>query len=150
MAWPPVAADLYVHGPAASYFTGLAAGVVPGAILAAYGELATALGPRCGGDPASWTWAHTAGQEAATRDVCTVAVSWIVLNHGLTLPDTNDTAWLTRAEAVRAMWTRMGTPGVRPAAPLYAGLADATPDTTEGAARGWSTASPYEGTEDAA
>lgn len=140
MAWPPVAANMYTHGAPSSYFTGVSGGDITAAIQAAYGELATALGPRCGGDPASWTWTHTAGQETVTRDVCRVAAADLAETHGLVLPGEGaDPTWAKRATAIRELWARMGTVGVRPAAPLYAGLVDATPNTTEGEARGWVT-----------
>ena len=147
MAWPPVAADLYAHGAPSSYFSttpAISSDTISAAIRAAYGELATSLSPRCGGDPASWTWTHTAGQEQATRDVCLVAAADLAESQGLVLPGEGaDPSWIKKAEAVRAKWSRMGTPGTRDAAPLYAGLVDATPDTTEGAPRGWSVALPY-------
>ncbi len=142
MTWPPVAADMYTHAAPSGYFTGVSGGDITKALLAAYGELATALGPRCGGDPASWTWEHAAGKETATRDVCRVAAADLTETHGLSLPsigEGGDVTWVRRAASIREMWTRMGTVGKRPAAPLYAGLVDATPDTTEGAARGWYT-----------
>lgn len=140
MAWPPVAADLYAHGAPESYFSGVAAGDITAAIGAAYGELATELAPRCGGDPASWTWAHAAGKETATRDVCRVAASDLAVTHGLVLPGEGaDPHWIKRAETIRTRWVAMGSNK----APLYAGLEDATPDTLEGKTYGWATAAPY-------
>ena len=151
MAWPPVAADLYAHGAPASYFTttpAISGDTISAAIRAAYGELATALSPRCGGDPALWTWTHTAGQEAATRDVALVAAADLAESQGLVLPgEGSDPSWIKKAQAVREKWARMGTPGTRPAAPLYSGLVDATSGVTEGAPRGWSSALPYAETE---
>lgn len=145
MSWPPVAANLYTHGAPTSYFVGVSGGDVTAAIQAAYGELATLLAPRCGGDPASWTWTHTAGQETATRDVCRVAAADLAMTHGLVLPGEGaDPQWAARAQALRDLWSRMGSPGMRPAQPLYAGLVDATPLVTEGAPRGWSVDPPYE------
>lgn len=140
MAWPPVAADLYVHGAPESYFTGVPAGTITAAGEAAYGELATELAPRCGGDPASWTWAHTAGQAHATRDVCMIWGHALAVSNGLVLPGEGaDPHWVKRAEAIRARWVAMGSNK----APLYAGLVDATPDTLEGKTYGWATAAPY-------
>jgi hypothetical protein len=154
MSWPPVAADLYAHGPPASFWTGVPGGSISAALSRAVGKLSRKVGPRAGGPASEWTWTDAAGQEDATGDVCTVAASYLALQFGLILPgEGTDPAWLTKAAEIEKLWSRMGTPGGRDNAssePLYAGLADATPDTTEGAARGWSTASPYEGTEDAA
>lgn len=144
MSWPPVAADLYIHGAPESYFTGVAAGTITAALLAALGECGTALAPRAGGPPEDWTWTSASGQEEATRDVCIVAAAALSYTQGLVLPVQQtvdgDRTYNDRASEVRAKWARMGTSGVRPAAPLYAGLVDATASTTEGAARGWYTA----------
>jgi hypothetical protein len=142
MAWPPVLADLYRAAPE-SYFDGVSDGDQEEAIAAAYGELATALSPRCGGDPAEWTWTHTAGQAVATRDVATVAAYNLTLSHGLTLPGEGaDPVFVRRGEAVMAKWRRMGTVGETDRSkvePLYSGLVDSTPLVTEGAALGWYT-----------
>lgn len=151
MAWPPVAADLYVHGAPESYFTttpAISADTISAAIQRALGKLSRLVGPRAGGPAASWTWTDSAGQEDATGDVVTVAAAALALAHGLVLPGEGaDPQWAKKAEAIEALWSRMGTPGVRPAEPLYSGLTDATPSTTEGAPRGWSVALLYAETE---
>lgn len=141
MSWPPVAADLYVHGADDSYFAGVAAGTITAHLSAALGKLSRKVGPRVGGPASSWTWTDTAGQEDATADVCIVAASTLAIRCGLTLPGEGaDPQWLKKASEVEALWDRMGTVGRVPAEPLYAGLVDATPLVTEGAARGWYTA----------
>ena len=77
----------------------------------------------------------------AKADGLEIAAAALALAHGLTLPGEGaDPQYAKRAEAVEALWSRMGTPGTldtSKAEPLYAGLVDATPAVTEGAARGW-------------
>lgn len=143
MAWPPIEADLYIHGAPAAYFAGVSAGTIEAALLGALGELGRALGPRVGGSPEDWTWTSAAGQEEATSDVCEVAAAKLSFAQGLVLPVQQtvdgDRTFNDRARVIRAKWAAMGTPGTRPAAPLYVGLVDATPAVVEDAPRGWYT-----------
>lgn len=139
MSWPPVAADLYIHGAPESYFAGVAGGTITAAILGAVGQLSRKVQARAGGPASSWTWTDSAGQEEATRDVCVVAAAALSFSQGLVLPVQQtvdgDRTFNDRARAVEKLWTDMGTSK----APLYSGLTDATADVIEGQSRGWYT-----------
>ena len=140
MAFTVQTADLYTHGAAQSYFSGVGAGVLAAAVSAARGECSRKLAPRVGGPLATWTFTDPDGEEECRRDIVIVAAADLALSQGLTLPGEGaDPQWIAKAAAVRKLWSRMGTPGERDAEPLYAGLVDATPLIEEGAARGWYT-----------
>ncbi|RTL09248.1 MAG: hypothetical protein EKK62_03145 [Acidimicrobiia bacterium] len=146
MAFSVTTSHLYTHGAPENYFDGVDAGVLTAKVGAARGECSRMLSPRAGGPLASWTFTDPDGEEECRRDIITVAAADIALHCGLTLPGEGaDPQWVARAAEVRKLWSRMGTVGVRDAEPLYAGLADATADVTEGAARGWYT--PFESQE---
>lgn len=141
MAFTVDTSDLYAHGAPESYFSGVDAGDISKALAKALGSCSRKLAPRVGGPASSWTFTDAAGREDCAGDVAIVAASALALTHGLTLPGEGaDPQYAKRAEAVEALWSRMGTPGTldtSKAEPLYAGLVDATPAVTEGAARGW-------------
>ena len=140
MAFTVETADLYTHGAPESYFDGVAAPVLAAAVSAARGECSRKLAPRVGGPLASWTFTDPDGEEECRRDIVIVAGADLALSQGLTLPGEGaDPQWVAKAAAIRKLWSRMGTVGERDAEPLYSGLTDATPNTTEGAARGWVT-----------
>jgi hypothetical protein len=137
--WPPVAADLYIHGAPESYFAGVSGGTITAAILGAMGQLSRKVQGRAGGPASSWTWTDPTGQEEATRDVCVVAAAALSFTQGLVLPVQQtvdgDRTFNDRARAVEAMWSDMGASK----APLYSGLVDTTVDVIEGKSRGWYT-----------
>jgi hypothetical protein len=126
-----------------SYFSGVPGASITAALAKALGTCSRKLAPRVGGPASSWTFTDPAGREDCAGDCAIVAAAALALAHGLTLPGEGaDPQYAKRAEAVEALWSRMGTPGggdPSKAEPLYSGLVDATPDVVEGAARGWST-----------
>lgn len=146
MAFTVETADLYTHGAPETYFSGVSSPVLAAAVSAARGECSRKLAPRAGGPLASWAFSDPDGEEECRRDIITVAAADLALSQGLTLPGEGaDPQWVAKAASVRKLWSRMGTVGERDAEPLYSGLTDATPDVTEGAARGWYT--PFETSE---
>jgi len=143
MAFSLTTADLYAHGAPESYFSGVPSASITEALLASLGTCSRKLRPRVGGPASSWTFTDDAGRASCAKDCAIVAASALALAHGLTLPGEGaDPQYAKRAEAVEALWSRMGTPGgadPSKAEPLYSGLVDATPNVSEGSARGWST-----------
>jgi hypothetical protein len=146
MAFVVTAADLYAHGAPESYFSDVDAGNISKAVAKALGECSRKLAPRVGGPASSWTFTDSAGREDCAGDVAIVAASALALAFGLTLPGEGaDPQYAKRAAAAQGLWSRMGTPGDKDpskAEPLYSGLVDATPNVSEGSARGWSTPLP--------
>ena len=147
MSFTLTTADLYAHGAPESYFVGVPSGTITAALAKALGSCSRKLAPRVGGPASSWTFTDAAGREDCAGDCAIVAASALALTQGITLPGEGaDPQYVARAAAVEALWSRMGTPGVTDpskAEPLYAGVVDATPDVTKGAARGWCVEPPF-------
>lgn len=142
MAFTIAAEHLYYCGAPESYFDGVPEAAITLNLLASLGECSRKLSPRVGGPASSWTFTDPAGEAECRRDVAIVAGCALSLAFGLTLPGEGaDPQYEKRAESVRSLWSRMGAPGDKSPSksePLYAGLVDATPLVTEGAARGYS------------